>query len=109
MKRSDYDYVKGTVWCYLSKNIPRTKNDLAYLAGIEPREVKAIIHDLRYNDKKIICSGNAGYWLPQDKNDPAISKTLKRLKSQRDKMSALIAVMEKYDLEGQMTFEEVSA
>lgn len=89
------------IYAWLSQNTPRTKAELAFLTNTDEREVKSIIHDLRYNDHKIICSGNKGYWLPKDRNDPEIIKTRKRLESQRDKMSAMIALMRTYELEGQ--------
>ena len=112
MKSNEFDYIKGTIWGFLSKNIPRKKKDLAFLAGTDERTVKLAIHSLRYDDGKIICSGNAGYWLPKDRADPAIIKTRKRLESQRDKMSQMIALMKRYEIEGQLAFddlEEVSA
>ena len=53
-----------TIADYLSR-IPRTKRDIALLAGIAVRDVEALVQQARL-EGTAICSDASGYWLSAD-------------------------------------------
>lgn len=67
MKKTDLEYYKECVTICLSRT-PKTQKELEDLTGIDRREVRKIIRELRIEGMKI-CSGNAGFWIWDGKDD----------------------------------------
>lgn len=98
MKRND---AKQMVMARLEMNghMPMLAKDFKTLLGIDPRELRDVVRELRMEHVKV-CSGDKGYWL-WDGIDDSWRRTKARIKSQAVKEYALLAAMDGDALEGQ--------
>lgn len=103
MKKTDRDYLKDTVRAWLSVETPRTQVELEALTGINRRDVKRAVRELRLQGVKV-CSSNRGYWLARD--DAEVDRTRARLWHEIHERLELVYAMSNYSLEGQMTMLE---
>ena len=108
MKRNDMDYLKGTVRAWLSTDTPRTQKELEDLTGIDRRDVRKIIQELRLEGVKV-CSGNAGYWIWNGKDDSWHRTKMTIISKAASTFKLANAILKAEHMEGQMTFSEVSA
>ena len=108
MKKSNKDYLKGTIRARLSEDTPRTQKELEDLTGIDRRDVRRLIQELRIDGVKI-CSGNAGYWIWNGKDDSWHRTKLTIIAKGTGAYKLVNAIMRAEKNEGQITFEEVSA
>lgn len=108
MKKTDRDYLKDTVRAWLSVETPRTQAELEALTGINRREIRALIRELRIDGMKI-CSGNAGFWV-WNGEDASWSRTKTSIARKAAHTFELLNAIKRAELnEGQITFEEVGA
>lgn len=108
MKKTDMDYYKDTVRAWLSTDTPRTQRELETLTGIDRREVRRVIRELRMDGVKV-CSSNAGYWI-WDGEDASWSKTKTTIARKAAHTFELLNAIKRAELlEDQITFEEVRA
>lgn len=109
MKKSEIDYLKGTVRSWLSTDTPRTQKELEDLTGIDRRDVRRLIRELRIDGVKI-CSGNAGYWIWNGQDESWHRTKLTIIAKGTSTYKLVNAILRAEKNEGQMSFfEEVSA
>ena len=108
MQKTDIDYLKDTVRAWLSTETPRTQRELEALTGIDRRDVRKIIRELRIDGVKV-CSGNAGVWI-WNGEDTSWSKTKTAIARKAAHTFELLNAIKRAELlEDQITFEEVRA
>ena len=94
MKKTDMDYMKDTIRAWLSVETPRTQRELEALTGIDRREVRRIIRELRSDGVK----------------DASWSKTKTTIARKAAHTFELLNAIKREELlEDQITFEEVRA
>lgn len=102
MKNTDKDIVIAKVQTLLS-SAPKTQKELESLTGIDRRDIKRAVRELRLQGVKV-CSGSRGYWLAQ--SDAEIDRTTARLWHEIYERLELVYAMSNFSLEGQMTMLE---
>lgn len=103
MRKSDTDYLKDTVRAWLTTT-PKTQAELEALTGIDRRDIRRIVRELRIDGLKI-CSGNAGFWI-WDGEDASWERTKKQLlRKGANTLELFYAIANNEKHEGQLTFE----
>lgn len=107
MQKTDIDYLKDTVRAWLSTETPRTQRELEALTGIDRRDVRKIIRELRIDGVKV-CSSNAGFWI-WDGEDASWSKTKTTIARKAAHTFELLNAIKRAELlEDQIIFDEVA-
>lgn len=86
----------------MNDGLPMTAKEVETIMGIKPRDLRDIVRDLRMAHVKV-CSGDAGYWLWDGKDD-SWSRTQARIKSHAKREFELLKAMSENALEGQQEF-----
>lgn len=76
----------------MNDHTPMRAKEFKKLLGIDPRELRDVVRDLRLDGVKV-CSGDKGYWLFNG-NDDSWNKTKARIKSQALNELKLLAAMD---------------
>ena len=76
----------------MNDHVPMRAKDFKKLLGIDPRDLRDIVRELRMEHVKV-CSGNPGYWL-WDGVDDSWERTKARIRSQAAKEHLLLIAMD---------------
>ena len=83
----------------MNDHMPMRAKEFKALLGIDPRELREVVRDLRMEHVKV-CSGDKGYWL-WNGHDDSWHRTKARIRSQAAKEHLLLMAMDNDALEGQ--------
>lgn len=99
MKKNDFEYVVETIAAQLSAT-PHTQKEIEAVTGIDRRDVKYAIRELRLRGTKI-CSSSRGYWIAG--SDAELDRTRARLWHEIRERLTLVRAMGGYPLDGQLS------